>query len=203
MKRLLALVGLTLLIAGSATAQIDPDPNQIGVYFDPLATEFCTSAAMYMAVSAHVMFTNPTDPTGTPCGISGWEAEVTAIPPATGGMINGATLMGSGPINLFAYPTFQVGMGTPWPPAPVIHVADINIFTLNTDAWFFTIGAIGPTSWPEDPGPGFAVDYDPGILVRVMPSSGSMDLPVAQVNGVCGVTAAQDDTWGGVKSMFK
>jgi len=55
------IIALTCLaIASTAFAQVDPDPDMIGVYFDLGATNNCLQISPHMPFFAYVIITNPT-----------------------------------------------------------------------------------------------------------------------------------------------
>lgn len=194
MKKLLVL-GLLLLMASTAMAQIDPDPNGIGVFFDQAGTIRCGQATGGM-LSVYVIASN----ISCPGGIGGWEANVTMNAP--GLMYLSAVLAGTGPINLYTAPEFQVGLGVPMGYAPNMLLATVNYFVMaGTPGTFF----VGPIVHPQSiPGAAcYADGADVGHLVPFQPPQGLWTLPAALLNTPCGLVGADPATWGGVKGMFK
>lgn len=193
MKRLLVL-GLTLLMASNAMAQVDPDPNGIGLFFDTGYTNRCGTVAGGMAavylVASNISMT----------GLAGWEVQVRAE--GAGAMFLNATLAGQGPINLWVAPEFQVGLGVPMVAQPNLLLATLNYFVMAPSP---VILKVGPTDHVQSiPGEACYADMvDVGILVKFQPPQGSWTLPAAILNGACDIVDAQEETWGGVKGMFR
>jgi len=197
MKKLLVTLAIVCL-AGSAIAQVDPDPDGLGMYFDLEGVDYCLD---YMGGQAFVylLLTNCSQPSG----ISGWEAHVTYVVPS-GDFETGWTLP-AGSLNVSAAPDFVVGLGTPMPYAPALLLATYGILVFAPDQMDFFVG---PCNTPSLPGvPAYAAGDDPGLLVPLQPVSGSADLPVAQLNPANGcpgdVIGTQQETFGSVKAMFK
>lgn len=195
MKKLLVL-GLTLLMASTAMAQVDPDPNGIGLFFDMgTYTTRCGSAASGM-LPLFLVASN----IETPGGLGGWEAQVRLN--GAGLMFLSAVLAGQGPINLYTAPEFQVGLGVPMDFAPNLLLATINYFVMAaTPATFY----IEPIAHAQSIAGEccFADGADVGNLVAFQAPQGLWSLPAALLNQDCGLVAAEDETWGGVKGMFK
>ncbi len=80
MKKLNVLLSIfVLLLAANAFAQLDPDLDGIGIYFDAEATLTCAYTSVpFESVTAYLCITNPTDATG----VSGWEATIVSAGPA-------------------------------------------------------------------------------------------------------------------------
>lgn len=194
MKKWLVL-GLVLLMASTAFAQVDPDPNGIGLYFDGAYMTRCGSAASGM-LPLYLVASN----LSTPGGLGGWEAMVTMNAP--GLMFLSAVLAGQGPINLYTAPEFQVGLGVPMEFAPNLLLATINYFVMaGTPGTFY----IGPIVHPQSIAGEccFADGADVGNLVPFQAPQGLWTLPAALLNTPCDLVPVQDNTWGGVKGMFK
>ncbi len=199
MKKLLALLGLALLVSSSAMAQVDPDPNGLGIYFDMAGTVRCESGIAPALKSVYLVATNITQPT-----LGGWEGHVYCD--NAGWMFLSAVLAGTGPINLFTAPDFQVGLGVPMDAAPSMLLATVNYFPQNLDPAPFRLGPCQAPSLPDNPVPLYADGINVGILVPFQAPQGSFDLPVAYGNpagGTCDIVAVEDDTWGGVKSLYR
>jgi len=199
MKKLLAMLAVALLASG-ALAQVDPDPDGMGVYFDTAGTMFCTStAAPFEQITAYLLITNPSATSGG----SGWEAWVTV----EGGVVAPSWTLAAG---LDVDPSdqgFQVGIGTgglALPYGETVVVATYSAFVQVPDAVvnFYVEGVPGSTSFPSSPG--YAAGNDAGDLRPLQVSSGTgMGLPVASVNGDCGVVANEDLTFSNVKALFR
>jgi hypothetical protein len=194
MKKLLVTLAIVCM-AGTAFAQVDPDPNGIGVYFDMAGTQYCYEF-LGGPVSAYVVITNPTQD----AGISGYECHVSYVLPA-GNYDTGWTLPAGG-LNVSTAPDFVVGMGSPLPYAPSVVVATLGLLMFAPGCMEFYVGPANTPSIPDVPL--YADGLDPGLLIPLQVSSGSSELPVAQLNcGDCIVIGTEDATFGGVKAMYK
>ncbi len=197
MKKLLVTLAIVCL-AGSAVAQVDPDPDGLGVYFDMTGEQYCTDFVGGQ-MFGYLLMTNCSQPSG----ISGWECHVTYTVPA--GDFETGWVLPAGSLNVSSAPDFVVGLGTPLPYAPALLLATYGVLILNTSPMDFFVG---PCNTPSIPGvPVFAAGDNPGLLLPMQPVSGSPDLPVAQINPLGGcpgqVIEAQHETFGSVKAMFK
>lgn len=194
MKKLLVL-GLVLLMASTALAQVDPDPNGLGLFSDMGYMVRCSSAAGSTMLPLYLVASNI-----SASGLAGWECQVRMT--GSGAMFLSAVMAGQGPINLYTAPEFQVGLGVPMDFAPNLLLATITYFVL---APVPTTFAIGPIDHPQSIAGEcvYADAADVGHLIPFQPPQGSWDLPAFVLNGVCDIVPVQEDTWGGVKGMFK
>jgi hypothetical protein len=195
MKKILVTLAIVCL-AGTAMAQVDPDPDGIGMYFDLDATQYCLD---YTGgpVSVYLVLTNASEPTG----ISGWECHVTYTVPA--GDFETGWVLPAGSLNVSTAPDFVVGLAAPapWAPAILLGTYGILVFATGSMEWY-----VGPADTPSIPGvPVYAAGDNPGNLIPLQMVSGSPDLPVAQLNIGCpgDVIGTQQETFGSVKAMFK
>lgn len=199
MKKLTALLTiLVLLMSVNAFAQIDPDADSMGIYFDLGATQTCTTtAAPFTAVTAYLMITNPSDP----AGVSGWEATVLVSPNA----VAPAWTLAAG-LDVDGDPSnFQVGIGVApmaLPAAPAVMLATwVGYVLAPTDVVEFTVmNVAGSVSFAGTPG--YASGSNAGTLIPTTVSSGFPYTVCAQVNA-CDVVANEDMSWGGVKALFQ
>jgi len=178
-----------LLAANFSTAQVDPDPDGIGVYFDVEATNVSTTAVTGEFVQAYLVGTNLSQ-SGD---IDYWEAYVF---PDQGASVSG-TPYGSFnyAMNMPGDPSWHCVALWPEPPLPAqtitllasleIQVLDdslpIGLF-IRGDARYRLYGSL-----EEFP---------------LFPSSGSPDLPAATINGEAPV-AIDPGAWGSLKAMFR
>lgn len=154
--------------------------DMIGLYFDGEATQDCAPVSAQELRTAYLCLSNPTGD-----GIAGWECRVTW----EGGVdVYGWQVEGTGPLNVFTPPEFQVGLGVPHPGAPVTVLASALVMPTSTeDVWFF----VKPLFQPSIPGVAcYADGADPDVLIPLVPSSGSPDLPVAGIGATCSVVPA-------------
>jgi hypothetical protein len=187
------MVLMIMAIAGAAYGQSDSDANSIGVYFDEDALVYCatpgiTSGTVFLCV------TNISESSG----ISGWECNV-EIAPLGAYSIYSWTPRGSY-INVATPPDFVVGLGSPLPWAPSIVLLDIYMTILEYTPIYFTVHPASPTSF-SPPSPGY-LEANTNNLVPLGYSVGSESI-CAIINGDCGVVGVEDQTWGGVKALYR
>ncbi len=187
------LVSCLISIASMAIAQIDTDPDGIGIYFDEGATQIVATVAVGESVDAYLIATNPSHPGA----LSLWEAGVVPRGPAivVGGPVGGfdmSTHMPGNPSYAFA-----VAMNSPYPTLQAITI----LATLGISV--YDEGSIGLHVYGGTFDlPNYRVDDFYGTDHFLHPSSGSSDLPVAMINGPRPVSSEQT-SWGGVKSLFR
>lgn len=184
-----------LLLAAPASAQLDPDPDGLGVYFDPAATEVAAQIVVGETVPAYLVLTRPSQP-GT---LALWEASVG--PTSFNAMVHGT------PIDAFnmaqnmpgsAGVAFACGMDEPYPALqPVTVLANLEILVLGEGPVGIVVGGVSydfPYYRPDD--------FYHGPDTELFPSSGDASLPVAVINGAAPVG---DETWswGGVKALYR
>lgn len=195
MKKLLVLTAAALLISGNAFAQLDPDPDGVGIYFDPCACGNCVTLPEGMHY-AWLVITHPT----APQGVHGWECAITTDGPIfvleyapEGLWVNAATP-----------PNFAIGLAEPlmnpymFPTVVVMQLA-FQLIDVSVPAAFY----LEPVQFPSIPGLlVYADGADPSNLIEMRQSTGGPGEPVAVINGDCPV-ATQDETWGGVKNLYR
>ena len=193
------------LFAVSALAQTDPGLDGIGIYFDPDGVSNCATQVPYTQVTAYLVATR----ISAPSGMVGWAARILYNPaeiPAgvTYTLLPPLWLPDPGP----AYPDVVVSL--PWclPAAPAIPLLTISFFHLGGQA-LFGVGPAYPFS--ADPqGPGYAPCGEPDQLIALVPS-GDVAWPgvpggyvVAAVNPTGGCPVPVGETsWGAVKALYE
>ncbi len=203
MRKLVVLLGLaSLLVAGNAMAQIDPDPDMIGVYFDLGATTWCTSPGPVGPYAAYLILTNAT----ALSGVSGWECSVEV----TAGVFVLSWIYNGTAVNALSPPDFAVGLATslPWEPAILLMTFQVGLFAPTPVE--ITVTAQPIPSIPDTPYPlpAYAAGDDPGDLRSLGystgwdPETGTPNV-AAVINGDCTPTANEDATWGNVKNMYR
>jgi hypothetical protein len=196
MKKIALVLFAAALVSGSAFAQLDPDDDGIGVYFDPCACSNCVSMDVGPNV-AYVVITHPTSPQG----VFGWEAEVTMEGPA---FLLNFDLIGQ-TVNVGTPPEYIVGITEPQInpykfPAIVIAVLDIFISDTSAPVNFF-IDGIRFHSLPNRV-PAYLDGADPSTIKELRQATGGPDIPVSTINGDCAV-AIENESWGGVKALYR
>jgi hypothetical protein len=205
MKKLVVLL-LASLVATSAFAVIDPDPDMIGIYFDLNADNNCLPAQpASLPFNAYLVLTNTTAP-----AINAYELGYQlTTPPGMGGMIfrlssviaNGAVsgVNVGNEANVLAGDLI-VGLASALPgsPAVVLHAWQYLLLAAMPVEFF-----IGASSAPSIPGDFPVVQNAIGsILMQVGQSTGGPGFPVATVNTGC-VVGVEEASFGSVKSLFR
>ncbi len=196
MKKTALVLIAVLLMAVNGYAQLDPDDDGIGVYFDPCACVNCIT----MDVGAQRAFLVITHPT-SPDGVGGWECKMWVEGPA---FITTFDLQGEA-LNLAAPPEYIVGTVQPQLnpytyPAIVVAVIDFLITDVTTPVTFWVDG-VRFHSLP-DKVPAYLDGSDHHIIKELKQATGGVQFPVATVNGDCAV-AIEEESWGGVKALFR
>ena len=194
MSKTIALLML-LLLAVPALAQLDPDPDGIGVYFDPAATLIASQAFVGETVPAYLILTRPSQAGGLALweayvGPAGFNAMVRGTP------VGGGNMLTTPPGNLGV--SFAVGMDQPYPALQTVTIlAELQISVTGggpVELW------VGGYSYEL---PFYRLDdFYHGTEGFMTPSSGSTTLPVAVINGDDPV-AADVLSWGGVKALYR
>lgn len=197
MRKLLLALFILPALAGVANAQLDPDDDGIGVYFDPCACNNCIT----MDAGAHRAFLVITHPT-SPMGVHGWEAKLTATGPI---FLTNVDVLGNN-VNVGILPgEYLVGIVDPLInpftyPAVVIAIIDFYLTSTTTPAQFFIDGVFFH-SLPEKV-PAYLDGSDTNVIKELKQSTGGRTFPVATINGDCAV-ATEGESWGGVKALFR
>ena len=195
MKKLLVLVAAAaLLISVNSFAQIDPDDDGVGIYFDPCACGNCVT----LPEGTHYAWLVITHPT-SPDGVHGWECRVETEGPL---FVLDWAVQGLA-VNADTPPSFVVGLAEPmlamWM-FPTVVVMEITfLLTDVTPAHFY----LEPVQFPSIPDELVYVDGgDINNLIIMRQSTGGPGEPVATINGDCPV-ALEDATWGHVKNLYR
>jgi len=197
MKKIALVIFLASLLTGNAFAQLDPDDDGIGVYFDPCACVNCLELDQGEHLG-YVVITHPT----SPAGIGGWEAAIWAEGP---GYITNWDLLGDS-INAAVRPDeFIVGLGTPLHNPysfPAVVVAIINLLIVDTaEPINFYIDGVYFASH-ESGQPAYLDGDDYNLIKPLQQSTGGADYPVATINGECAV-ATESVTIDGIKALYR
>lgn len=195
-KTAFVLIGLLLMVS-SGYAQLDPDDDGIGVYFDPCACVNCITFEPGPQ-KAFIVITHPT----SPLGVGSWECKMWMEGPAVMGSV---TLWGDG-VNLANRPDEYI-VGTVVPQInpytyPAVTVATIDFLLTDTSSPVtFWIDGIYFHSLP-DKVPAYLDGADNNIIKELRQATGGPQFPVATINGDCAV-ATEQQSWGGVKALFR
>ncbi|MCK9995158.1 MAG: hypothetical protein KAH56_02630 [Candidatus Krumholzibacteria bacterium] len=202
MKKLVVLL-LASLVATSAFAVIDEDPDMIGIYFDMNADSNCLTTPTNTPFMAYLVATNP-----TPALINAYEFGYRLdVPVGMEGMLfrMADTSAGTGAVDVgdssnLLEGDYVIGLAAaiPTTAATVLH------------SWNYMVLAVFPVEMyiyqsvkPSVPGT-FPVlqNADGSILYTAGQSTGGWEFPVATVNTDC-VVGVEDASFGSVKSLFR
>lgn len=204
MRKLIVIL-LASLIASSSLAVIDPEPNMIGIYFDPDADYHCAYMGPNIPLTAYLILTNTTAPT-----VVAYELAYTNVVPAgmedlfvrtssliANGVVSGLDL---GDSSNFLAGEHIVGLASPimCTPATVLHTWRFEILASNVTVEMF----ISSTSFPSIPGPFPVIMTWDGTIFTAGQSTGGPDIPVASINVDCAV-GVEESSFGSVKSLFR
>ncbi len=199
MKKLLVLVMISLM-ATSAFAVIDEDPDMLGVYFDANADQNQLTVDPGVQFYAYVMITNPSEAevwglefgydVVVPAGMEGSFFRLNNILPA------GSVDLGNSSDKLSG--DYVAGLAEFLPGVPATTFVTWEFLLLAPMTMEIYLGPAGIQSI-QDGLP--AYEYG-GLIKSLGLSTGGVDTPVAVVNGI-GPIAVETATFGGVKSLFR
>ena len=200
MKQIVTAAILFTLVftTASAWAQLDPDDDGIGIYFDPCACVNCVP----MEPGPQQGYIVITHPTAQQAGVGGWEAKIWTEGP---GVITGVTFQGQAINFANRQDEFIVGIAVPlYNPFmyPAVVVATIDFLLLESSEplqWY--IDGIYFHSLPEKV-PAYLDGDDYNIIIELQQPTGGPTIPVATINGACAVPTTEA-SWGGVESLFR
>jgi hypothetical protein len=209
MKKLVVLF-LACVVATSAFAVIDPDPNSIGIYFDLNADTNCSDQSVSVPFMAYLILTNTTAPT-----VSAYEVGYLNVGPGPGQLFRLSSLIANGDMTGLdlgengdpMMGDHIVGLSSPIPgnPATVLH--SWNYMLLAQVGMEMYISAASQSSL-EGPFP-VILNANGNILFNAFHSTGGPPtpdgdpgIPVATVNGDC-VVGTEAVSFGSVKSLFR
>ncbi len=200
MKKIAFALLLTVFLTGNALAQLDPDDDGIGIYFDPCACVNCLD----LPAGEHLGYVVITHPTSEE-GVLGWEASIWAEGP---GVILEYEFMGDA-VNFATRPNeLIVGLGSPLInpysfPAVVMAIVHIFIFDETAPLNFF-IDEVYFNSIPDVHQPAYLDGSDYTIIKPLQQIQGGPHLPVAIVNGNCDdVVATENTSFDGLKALYR
>lgn len=145
--------------------------SQIGIYFDPEATENCAPNALYTPMTAYLIITHA-DSLGS---VSGWEASVNAD---SGIYLNLVSLAGDGVTSQVA-PDFTVGLRSALPAAPTLILAQFSLFAIQPGGLY--LRAIARPSAPSCSVPVIVTAQNRGDWRPINLAFGSPESPVATI----------------------
>jgi len=194
-NRMFLLVVALALMAGQAAAQIDPDPNGLGIYFDLEASQHSAGVPVFTPFTMYLILTNAS----AAGGVFGWECTI-EYDDTNMLVLDWVPTNWSG--SVFDPSNFAIGLETPLPWEPAINLMTITAMMLTPDcSWLSII----PYPNPSIPDNIVYVDgADPWNLIPMYQSTGGPEFPVAGIN--CEVpppVSAEDFNWGGMKTLYR
>ncbi len=194
------------LMTHLASAQIDPDPNGIGLYFDEEATIYCLQAPVGSELTAYLCLTRIT----AASGVSRWEATIEVSYPSA---VLTWNLRGQA-VNATEIPEFVVQLADPLPWQPSLVVLEMRIRVMTEHPLAFRIHPVSDPSVTDTlhPLPAYAAGTDPTDF-RTLGYSWGWD-PVtgtpfwcAVINpvGDCSEAPAEREpsSWGTIKALYR
>jgi hypothetical protein len=187
-------VFLLLVLATGAIAQIDPDPDGFGIYFDYGASQVSVAAPEGTeSITAYLVLTNPS----VQGNLTHWSASVWTFLDEPGY----AAIFGS-PYNGYNLETnmpgsehwvFEVSVYPDHPATEITMLAHLTILPYVFDEPINLYVGAGYES------AGYGTDAGGAYF---HPSSGGWDLPVAVINGTAPV-AVDVESWGMLKTLYR
>ena len=177
------------LFSGLALAQIDPDPDGIGIYADLAATQNSMFFTGYPMLEVYLIGTNLTATTT----IYGIDLGLRISSPDA--ILAGASFPADG-TNLKDLPHIFVAFPPGnLMPGNIVHLATLSVFTMTSEPveLFIEDTEYGQPSYYVAP------DSD---MISLNQSSGSAKLPVFRFNGL-GPVESESTSWGELKSLFR
>ena len=185
-----------VVLSGPVAAQLDPDDDGIGVYFDPCACVICLPMEPG-TYTGYVIITHPT----SPLGVGGWEAKITWDGPeiTTNWALHGYSY------NYGTEPEWIVGIASPiinpfMFPAIIVATFDITLTDDAVPVNFWIDGIHQPSLEYNQPAYLDGSDYN--IIKPLQQPTGGAEFPVATLNGGCAVPN-ENVAWGEVKALFR
>ncbi|MFH1845696.1 MAG: hypothetical protein ABIF77_21125 [bacterium] len=191
MKRMLSIVTM-LLLAGSASAQLDPDLDGVNTYFDTAGTSVCLDFTGG-PVSVYLVLTNQSVITG----VGGFECHVDYAVPA--GNFEQSWTLPLTAINVSTAPDFIVGFGNALPHGNAIVLATYGVLVFGAECMTFNVRA-------SDSGNLIYADgINPGLLIPMQVSSdGSPYGAGLNCPGCVDIIIDTDNqTWGQMKTLYR
>jgi len=196
MKKLLVLLTISLM-ATSAFAQVDTDPDMIGVYFDTGATSNSAVIAPATATQVYVIITNPTS-----AQVQGLEVGYEIVAPA-GSYFRLQNSLPGGAVDLgnsddITSGDYVVGLAAPMPSSSAVVFITWSFFLTAPVQMDIYLGPSAVESIPD----GLPAYETGGTIQSLGLSTGGVGTPCAVVNGTAPV-AVEETSFGGVKSLFR
>jgi len=196
-KHLLLTLLLSLAFVLPSLAQLDPDPDGVGIYadLDGLQNNLMTGEGI---IELYVLATG----ISAPDGMAAWELSLFYDGP----LVYAGHVIPYNNVNVGQWPSYSVGHAQAvHAPAPIMHLMTLTFVVTGTN----TPGEIfiRQADMPEGGSignnlPAYCNGVPPYDLYTMFPSSGGIDAPVFRVNGDQPV-ATKSVSFSGIKALFK
>ncbi len=195
MKTMILLMALALVSV--ASAQLDPEPDGMGIYFDMGGTEVCYSTmAPFESVTAYLLLTNMSNPDG----IDSWEASLEVI----GNPVAPQWFSAFCPISIDNPMILHCGPGPALPAAPVVVLATWTGFVQSpTDVIEFQISGIDENTPPRYWAPGWIVPNDAHVFMPFPPEGPGRPSAFIAPPEQCHPLSGDDATFGTLKALYR
>ena len=207
--RILICIVACLVWAPQSHAGIDPDENQIGVYFDTEGTSVCATVQPNVPFYAYVILTNLSSPE-----VWGVEFNLCVVEETVGDSY--FFRLGENWPPPFAYDLehseldrcsdgIRIGCYAPAIPAAGSLVVATLTYMIQGEASAELYLGPSPEQSIDDGLPAYAGIVEGGEvgIIALGVSSGDPGLPVASINGDCGVVSAEEKAFGAIKCLFR
>jgi len=206
MRNPVVVFGIAFLVflAGTpAFSTLNPDPDEIGIYFDTSADAVCITAVPSVPFSAYLIITNPSSD-------EVWAIEFSMCTEIVGGdeslLFRLSETWSAGFVDLgvvydWCLDGRVIGFyePVPWVGENVVLVQLQYMLLANMDVEFY-LGPY-PVETIEDGLPAYADANNVVVPLRI--SSGGPGLPVAAVNGQCNVVSVESKSFSGLKCLYR
>lgn len=196
--KFVTLLLLVVLMPAGVWAGLDPDPDQMGLYFDPLGETVSIEAAFATQVPVYILYTNPTLTAvrGFECGLT-----VLSLGPSTYSIIVNTVYPVQG-LNIGQAPgataNYIVGYTEPVPTSAPTILAQVNLIYLDDTPLYLFLGPADPASLDSDLPIVMGEDY---ALLKTGLSA--PDGPAATINAEGVVIATEKAPWDSIKALYR
>ena len=192
MKLMMVVAALLVwLPAVEAAAGLDPNPDSVGIYFDPAGNANTATVPPFVPFHAYLIVSNPTSP------LDAFECVVTRVGAPSFEL---SADLGEDAVDSDATADgYRVARATPFPVLSGVAVLVDWVWMLQTP---YLLVYVGPGSDPLLPG-GLPVLGNAGAYRLAPVSSGSPDLAVACINDWRCATDDAPSSFGAVKSLYR
>ena len=206
MRNSIVVYGVAFLVFLAGTpgySTLNPDPDEIGIYFDTGADAVCLTTAPNVPFFAYLIITKPS-------ADEIWAIEFSMCTEIIGGDENllfrlseiwSAGFVDHGVVFDWCLDGRVIGFyePVPWVGDNVILVQLQYMLLADIGVEFF-LGPY-PVETIEDGLPAYADENEVVVPLRI--SSGDPSLPVAAVNGQCNVVSVETKTFSGLKCLYR